>query len=134
MRILAQNEPLTEAERDRLRQFLKNCKGGEAMNIEEMDGFFAALVAGPKTVMPSEYLSEVFGSEKEEAHQFESVEEANDILALMMRHWNDIAGTLSKGEVHLPLLLEDENGEKHGNDWARGFIRGTGLCHDGTQA
>ena len=131
MRILAQNEPLTEAERDRLRQFLKNCKGGEAMNIEKMDGFFAALVAGPETVMPSEYLSEVFGGEKEDAHQFESVEEANDILALMMRHWNDIAGTLSKGEVHLPLLLEDENGEKHGNDWARGFIRGTGLCHDG---
>jgi hypothetical protein len=26
-------------------------------------------------------------------------------LGLMMRHWNDIAGTLSKGEVDLPLLL-----------------------------
>ena len=130
-KISAQNEPLMEAELDRLRQFLNNCKGGKAMDIEEMDGFFAALVAGPEIVMPSEYLPEVFGSETEEAHQFESLEEANDILALVMRHWNDIAGALSKGEVHLPLLLEDENGVEHGNDWARGFIRGTRLRHDG---
>jgi putative SOS response-associated peptidase YedK len=36
----------------------------------------------------------------------------------MMRHWNDIAGTLFKGEVYVPLLLEDENGTAHGNDWA----------------
>ncbi len=63
MKIFAQNEPLTEAELDRLRQFLKNCKGGKAMNIEEMDGFFAALVAGSEIVMPSEYLSVVFGNE-----------------------------------------------------------------------
>jgi hypothetical protein len=33
----------------------------------------------------------------------------------MMRHWNDIAGTLFKGEVYLPLLLEDEDGTAHGN-------------------
>jgi uncharacterized protein len=131
MRIFSQNEPLTEAELDRLRQFLKNCRGGKAMNIEEMDGFFAALVAGPEIVMPSEYLREVFGSETEETYRFENLEEANDILAPMMRHWNGIAGTLSKGEVHLPLLLEDASGVAHGNDWARGFIRGTRLRHDG---
>jgi uncharacterized protein len=131
MSVFSQNEPLTEAELDRLRQFLKNCRSGKAMNVEELDGFFAALVAGPEIVMPSEYLPEVFGSETEETYQFESLEEANDILALMMRHWNGIAGTLSKGEVHLPLLLEDESGVAHGNDWARGFIRGTRLRHDG---
>jgi hypothetical protein len=28
----------------------------------------------------------------------------------MMRHWNDIAGTLYEGEVYVPLLLEDEDG------------------------
>jgi hypothetical protein len=27
-----------------------------------------------------------------------------------------------------PLLLEDENGVEHGNDWARGFMRGTQWC------
>jgi uncharacterized protein len=48
-----------------------------------------------------------------------------------MRHWNDIAGTLSRREVHLPVIIEDENGMGLGNDWARGFIRGTRLSPDG---
>jgi len=61
MRTFTQNEPLTDAELDRLGDFLKNCKGGKAMNVEALDGFFAALIAGPETVMPSEYYPEVFG-------------------------------------------------------------------------
>jgi yecA family protein len=41
--------------------------GGRAMNVEQLGGFFAALIAGPKTVMPSEYSREVFGGEMSEA-------------------------------------------------------------------
>lgn len=33
------------------------------MNIEEVDGFFSALMAGPEIVAPSEYMPELFGSE-----------------------------------------------------------------------
>jgi uncharacterized protein len=131
MRIFAQNEPLTEAELDRLEEFLKSCKGGKAMNIEEVDGFFTALIVGPELVMPSEYLPEVFGGEMSDAHEFQSLEEANEILALIMRHWNDIAATLAKDEVYLPLLLEEKNGVAQGNDWAQGFMRGVGLRHEG---
>jgi uncharacterized protein len=97
MRTFAQNEPLTDAELDRLGDFLKSCKGGRAMNVEALDGFFAALIAGPETVMPSEYYREVFGGEMSDACEFGSLDEANEILGLMMRHWNDIAGTLFKG-------------------------------------
>jgi uncharacterized protein len=134
MGIFAKNEPLTDAEFERLGNFLKGCQGGKAMNIEELDGFFSALIAGPDVVMPGEYLPQIFGGETSETHQFETLEEANEILGLLMRHWNHIAGTLSKGEVHLPLLLPDANGVEHGNDWARGFIRGTRLRHDGWAA
>ena len=28
-------------------------------------------------------------------------------------------------------MLEDENGVAHGNDWARGFMRGMHVRHDG---
>jgi uncharacterized protein len=41
------------------------------------------------------------------------------------------AGTLFKDEVYGPILLQDENGVAHGNDWARGFMRGMGMRHDG---
>ena len=50
MRIFAQNEPLTETELDGLEEFLKSCKGGKAMNIEELDGFFAALIGSPEVL------------------------------------------------------------------------------------
>src|SRR5271157_863953 len=49
----------------------------------------------------------------------------------MMRHWNKIASTLYSGEIHVPLIFEDEKGELHGNDWARGFMRDMGMRHDG---
>jgi uncharacterized protein len=131
MRTFNQDEPTTDAELDRLGDFLESCKGGRAMNVEELDGFFAALIVGPEVVMPSEYNREVFGGEMSETCEFASLEEAQEILGLMMRHWNTIAGTLLKGEVYVPLLLKDENDVAHGNDWARGFMRGMHMRHDG---
>lgn len=101
------------------------------MNMEELDGFFSALIAGPEPVMPSEYNREVFGGEMSEAVEFASLDEAQEILNLMMRHWNTIAGTLHKGEVYVPLLLKDESGAVHGNDWAHGFMRGMHMRHEG---
>jgi uncharacterized protein len=131
MTTFTQAEPLTDAELDRLGDFLESCKGGKAMNVEELDGFFAALIAGPEMVMPSEYYPEVFGGEMSETCEFRSLDEANEIFGLVMRHWNSIAGTLLKGEVYVPLLLQDEDGMAHGNDWADGFMRGMHMRHDG---
>jgi len=88
---------------DRLGAFLESCKGGGAMNLEELDGFFAALIAAPEVVMPSEYYPEVFGGEMADACEFGSLDEANEILGLMMRHWNDIAGTLRDGAARKRL-------------------------------
>jgi uncharacterized protein len=131
MKAFTEHEPLTDAELDRLGDFLESCKGGKAMNVEALDGFFAALITGPEIVMPSEYYREVFGGEMSDTCEFGSLDEANDILGLMRRHWNDIAATLNKDEVYVPLLLEDEHGVAHGNDWAHGFIRGMHMRHDG---
>ena len=131
MTIFTKPDPLTDTELDRLGAFLRGCKGGRAMSLEELDGFFAALISGPETVMPSEYNREVFGGEMSDTCEFSSLEEANEILGLMMRHWNAIAGTLFKDEVYVPHLLEGEDGLAHGNDWARGFMRGMEMRHDG---
>lgn len=117
------NRALTEAELTRLGDFLKTCN--DAMNIEEVDGFFAALIAGPQVVLPSEYLPEVFGGDMSNA--FAGLDEANQILGLLMRHWNAIAVTLNKGDVYVPMLLADDNGLCRGNDWARGFMRGVEM-------
>ena len=46
LRAFTRNEPLTGAELDHLEDFLGSCKGGKAMNVEQLDGFFASLIAG----------------------------------------------------------------------------------------
>lgn len=120
------NQPLDDAELDLLSSFLEGA-GASAMNIEMLDGFFAALICGADTVLPSEYLPHVFG----EAHFFDNHDQASEILGLVMRHWNTIASalflTLEKDDVYLPVLLEDADGLVRGNDWAYGFMRGTRL-------
>jgi uncharacterized protein len=121
------HQPLTETELEHLDRFLAKCKGGKAMNIEELDGFFAALVVGPDLVMPSEYYPHVFGGPLEETCNFETIDEANAILGLMMRHWNTIAATLNADDVYVAVLLQNEQGVAEANDWAHGFMRGVEL-------
>lgn len=121
--------PLTESELDRLHDTLE--AGPAAMNLETMDGYFTALICGPVFTSPSQALQQVLG----EDFAFEGNEQATACLDLMMRHWNWIATelqrTLAEPHVYLPILLEDEAGVAHGNDWAHGFMRGV-RAHPGS--
>jgi uncharacterized protein len=76
MNTFSQEAGLTDAELDRLAEFLSKSGGGQAMNIEELDGLFAALIAGREVVPPSEYLPEVFGGEMSDACEFAGLDEA----------------------------------------------------------
>jgi uncharacterized protein len=53
------------------------------------------------------------------------------MLSFFVYRKHSAPGTLFKGEVYVPLLLKDEDGMAHGNDWARGFMRGMHMRHDG---
>ena len=65
MKPISLDKPLTEAELDSLEAFLEQSKAAspENMDLEELDGFFCALIAGPELVPPSEYLSEIFSDD-----------------------------------------------------------------------
>ena len=114
------SQPLTDAELDHLGDILERLGNKRAMNLEQLDGFLSALICGPELVAPSKYLPMIWGIRT----VFEDASSAREFLSLIMRHWNAIADTLNSGEVYLPLLLEDESGITHGNDWANGFLRG----------
>ena len=80
MRVFTQNEPETDAESDRLGDFLKDCKGGRAKNPSRgSTGSSPPSSSGPKTVMPSEYYPEVFGGEMSDTCEFGSLDEANEM-------------------------------------------------------
>jgi uncharacterized protein len=130
MRPFADQNALTEAEFAQFGEFLRSIENSRAMSLEEMDGFFTALICGPEMVSPSECLPYVWGNELSNDGVFQSLEEAQKVLNLALRHWNTIAGTLYKGRVYFPFLLEGEDGSAKGNDWAKGFLRGVDLRRD----
>ena len=86
------------------------------MNLEQIDGFLAALICGPELVLPSEYLPVIWGDDIVLEDTFSAQPMLEDFLSLIMRHWNNIAETLHSGEMLLPLLVQDENGITHAND------------------
>jgi uncharacterized protein len=124
-------QPLTDTELDRLAHALGRFGDRRAMNLEMLDGFFAALICGPEAVLPSEYLPEIWGGDTVDVPEFETKAILQEFLSLIMRHWNAIAHQLQSGEDFFPLMLKDESGVARGNDWANGFVRGMEMRRGG---
>ncbi len=121
------HRPLSEAELDQLSSFLSGLKNPDALNLEALDGFLCALIAGPDLVMPSDYLPVIWGGELPDENAFSSVEEANATLQLIMRHWNSIITELEETSVYLPLVGDPDERGVSGRAWARGFMRGVRM-------
>lgn len=102
------------------------------MSLETLDGFFTALVAGPDVVRPSAYLDAIWGGVKNAAPVFDSEEQAQYVMDLMMRRWNEIADGLMAGEPAMPIIMDHGDGLT-GRDWADGFLAGVEY-HDGLAA
>jgi uncharacterized protein len=129
--------PLTDEEIEELDQFLLNAEGlEESMDISTLDGFLTAIVCGPKTIMPSEWLRWVWDTDSgKDAPEFKDQAQAQRILGLLMRHMNDIAETLQQAPEHYePLLMENpNNGDPIPiiDEWCSGFMKGVQLDSDG---
>ena len=124
---------LDSEEIDWLAGFLESAQvPATAMSLEELDGFFTALVAGPETVLPSEYMPHLWRERGGEGPVYDSQEQLEYVIALLMRHWNAIAARLDAPYPHMPLIWRGEDGED-GRDWAHGFMRGVQLRWDAWQ-
>jgi uncharacterized protein len=119
----------SEEDNRRLAEILLRFRNEGAMNLEEVDGFFAALICAPALVPPSIYLPEILGDESREPI-WKSIEEAQSFFDHLMRCWNSVVTRLSSGQAHIPLLLKHSDSLVYGKDWARGFMRGVALGED----
>ncbi len=123
-------QPLNDAELDELDNFLMSDAVGEnAMDISMLDGFLTAIVIGPKTHLPSDWLPQVW--DKEEM-TWESPAQAERMFGLVMRHMNGIAGLfMEEPESFQPLtyMRDNEQGEEVEiiDEWCTGFVEGIAL-------
>jgi len=68
----------------------------ESMDISMMDGFITAVASGPNLMMPSALLPWIWDAENGvEQPMFENTTQAQSIIGLIMRYWNDINDTLN---------------------------------------
>jgi uncharacterized protein len=118
------NTPLSNAEMDRLENLLSSeiFRSG-AMPLDALQGFFCAVVSGPLPVLPSEWLPEVFG----EDYAFDSPEQEEELIELLMRFYNSVAAAMSGGETIDLILYEDDAGAPIYDDWCNGYLHGASL-------
>jgi uncharacterized protein len=118
-----------DPELEALGEFLDQMWDDGAMDLEELDGFFAALHCCPELVLPSEYFPVILGSDDalENEELFPNLEAVQLFFGLISHHWNAVGDAFRSGDFFMPLLLEDDEGKAYGNSWALGFLRGADM-------
>ena len=118
---------LTGEEESWLRGFLDSPQvPATTQNLEMLDGFFTALVVGPDTVLPSEYMPYIWGgAAPAEGPAFDGEAQMRHVFDLLTRYWNMIARRISDGWGHEPYLFRVDDDDL-GRDWAAGFLVGVG--------
>ena len=87
----ALDEPLSDTELDELEGFLaSDLVPQDCMDLEMLDGFLTAIVSGPDSVQPSEWLPQVWSDGARSSNPaFASNEQAQRIMGLVLRHMDE---------------------------------------------
>jgi uncharacterized protein len=126
----ATNQTLSRTDLLRLDRFLHSAAcGRDAMGLSHAHGFLTAAVSGPEALAPDEWIRLVF-----DEPVFETGEEAQEMLGLVMRLYCDIESGLAQGGRFRPLLeyVRDGSGATRidARVWCQGFLSGTRLFRE----
>ena len=116
-----------------------------------LDGYLCAIASGPDTIQPSEWLPGVWSEGgKSASPAYGSSEQAQRVMALMLRHMVGIERTLAESPTRFRPLLYLPDGEKGGGRaertkgdadrippeataWCEGYMAGVKLRDDDWQ-
>lgn len=143
----ALDEPLTDGELDELEAFLaSDAVPQDCMDLEMLDGYLTAIASGPDTIQPSEWLPGVWSEGgKSASPAYGSSEQAQRVMALMLRHMVGIERTLAESPTRFRPLLYLPDGEKaargerekpgerappEATAWCEGYMAGVKLRDD----
>lgn len=100
-------------------------------SMSMLDGFLTAVVSGPHLIMPSTWLTAIWGGEQDQP-EWQNEAELERFIDLMMWHYNNITTTLTyAAEDYYPITPEYERDAKWSplnNDWCSGYLRGIELA------
>ena len=123
------DEPLEEEEFEELSERLSERAGDDSLLLDGLHGLITAVAIGPEPIPPSQWMPMVL----ESGTPFESTEEAEHLVALILRLSNTVVRDLERLSFE-PILgqIETEDGEPaytaHG--WCEGFALGLDLQSD----
>ena len=127
--------PLSEAEQAELEAFLiSDATSDETMALSTLDGYLTAILIGPTTLNMSQWYSGIWGDKQDDAPHFETPEQAQHIMELIMRHYNGIVWSLQHDPDAFEPLFDfvtfdrDTREYLDGEMWAYGFMQGLELC------
>jgi uncharacterized protein len=119
-----QDRPLGTAELDRLEQLLpSDVFHEEAMPLDMLQGLFCAVASAPDLIPPSRWLPAALGENPE----YETPEQAQEILGLLMRFYNQTIQELDDGRGVTLYVFPDDDGEDDLATWCEGYLEGVLL-------
>lgn len=123
--------PLTEKELQWLDEMLEKY-GNDAsiVDVAELDGLLTAVLSGPRSIEPSEWLVALWGGEKR-IPKWSNEREMHRFIDLCFQHMNDIADRLAEfPEQFDPLFgVRETEGQDFTvvEEWCFGYMRGVAL-------
>lgn len=126
---------ISQAGLKELEEFLLSDKTpDDCMDISMLHGFLTSLVIGPETVMPSEWLSEIWGESDDDEMIWDSMAETEYFIGLIMSYFNSISEVFSKNpKLFEPLIYSRRVGAKEIaiiEEWCSGFMQAVDLTYD----
>jgi len=111
---------------DELANFLNSTSApARCMDLSELDGFLAGLVAGPVAVPAEEWLAEVWDNDEPE---YADTAEKTAVLQAIFSHHAAIEAALDASPLeYAPILWRDAAGTIVTEDWAAGFMQAVSL-------
>jgi uncharacterized protein len=131
--------PLSAEETDELEQFLmSDLTSDETLMLDSLDGYLTAIAISPAILELNDWLPGVWGPRKDDAPNFETIEQAQHIVSLILRYYNSITLRLRDPEAFEPMFdkvayRSDAREYIEGEPWALGFMDGVTVCRHSWQ-
>lgn len=132
-------DPLSEKEFEELdRLLLSDDMPESCMDVVTLEGYLTAIVIGPVTLSPATWLPSIWGGgEQEDSPQFQSLEDFNHLVGLIMRLYNEVVLTFETDpEAFSPTFYQRTvkgNTYTIVDEWCDGFLQGIRLARDAWQ-